>query len=506
VGTCSLYRLENGELSEPMALEMLSQYDTASLYPGDGSTVLLSDGTLLYSFDVNTGEYTTLLSWLDSDISGSSVEGLAANGEDTIVVLMWNFSPSLGSSYDMATLTKTPADQIPERTILTMGALYLGTMLENAVIQFNRSNDTYRVTLVDYSAYNTEDDSDAGSDQLERDIIAGNCPDILYLTTGSVQKYIKKGALADLTSLMEQDDSISMDDLVSGALTSYEADGKLYALPMGFSLDTLVGSYKLLGDRNSWTMTEMTEFVKGLDEDTEIMSYYGRTEFLNNMLYMSMGEYVDYANATCSFDSEEFQQLLELCNQFPEEYDYDSAWTGDTMEALQTGDVLVYEQYISSADEIRYFYQLYNQDNGFTTVGYPTSTGNGAKLYANSPVAISSKCQNQEGAWEFIKSLLSDENQLSWWVLPVTRSGLNQVLEEAMEQSYYTDEDGNKVPDDSIYYIGDTEYTVQPITQEQADAFVDYVNGATTVDNYDSDIMDIVTEEAEAYFSGDKSA
>jgi ABC-type glycerol-3-phosphate transport system substrate-binding protein len=506
VGTCSLYRLEQGELSEPMALEMLSQYDAASLYPGDGSTLLLSDGTLLYSFDVNTGEYTTLLSWLDSDINGSSVQGLAANGEDTIAVILWNFSPSMGTSYDLAVMTKTPADQIPERTILTLGALYLGDTLTDAVINFNRTNDTYRVTLVDYSAYNTEDDADAGSDQLQRDIIAGSCPDILYLTTGSVQKYINKGALADLTSLMEQDDSISMDDLVSGVLTSYEADGKLYAMPMGFNLDTLVGSYKLLGDRDGWTMTEMTEIAKSLVDGVEIMPWFSQSDFLNNMVYTYMSDFVDYANATCSFDSEEFQQLLELCSQFPEEYDYDNAYAGDTMEEVQTGNALVYEEYMSTADEIVYFYQLYSQANGFTAIGYPTSTGNGAKIYASSPVGISSKCQNQAGAWEFIKSLLSDENQLGSWYLPVTNSALNQVLEEAMEQSYYTDEYGNQQSDDRTYWIGDTAYTVDPITQEQADAFVEYVNGATTVATYDSDIMDIVTEEAEAYFAGDKSA
>ena len=38
------------------------------------------------------------------------------------------------------------------------------------------------------------------------------------------------------------------------------------------------------------------------------------------------------------------------------------------------------------------------------------------------------------------------------------------------------------------------------------DAFRDYVNGAAVAGSYDEDIMNIITEEAAAYFAGDKSA
>ena len=45
-----------------------------------------------------------------------------------------------------------------------------------------------------------------------------------------------------------------------------------------------------------------------------------------------------------------------------------------------------------------------------------------------------------------------------------------------------------------------------PSTQEQIDDFKSYVDGASISGSYDSDIMDIITEEAGAFFSGDKSA
>ena len=75
-----------------------------------------------------------------------------------------------------------------------------------------------------------------------------------------------------------------------------------------------------------------------------------------------------------------------------------------------------------------------------------------------------------------------------------------------MKRDSYQDENGQTVYVDSVGYIGDVEYHTGELTQEQADAFRDYVNGAAVAGSYDEDIMNIITEEAAAYFAGDKSA
>ena len=150
-------------------------------------------------------------------------------------------------------------------------------------------------------------------------------------------------------------------------------------------------------------------------------------------------------------------------------------------------------------------YRLYTRENGIVRIGYPTDTGNGAILDINGGLAIGVKSKNQEGAWEFIKTMLSDEVQENQWGLPVTNAAFDKVLAQAMEQQYYTDENGEKVYMESTGYIGNTEYKMGDLTQEQADAFRDYVNGATVSGNYDTNIMDIVIEESAAYFAGDKT-
>ena len=255
-GGTVLCKVEDGKLGTP--IEITGDGNASSnmgFYSGADNTLMASDGSYLYSVDLGTGVATKMLSWLDSDINGSNLTGIAAVDDDQILVLCNRYSMKGGNdTYELGVLTKIPASEIPERTILTLGADGLGSTIQDAVIDFNRKSNEYRITLVDYSQYNTDDDYTLGTQQLDRDVVSGNCPDIISLSNGHQDKYIAKGALADLSALMEKDDSISQDDLVAGALKAFTYDGKLYGMPYFFNVQTMIASVKLVGDRTSWTM------------------------------------------------------------------------------------------------------------------------------------------------------------------------------------------------------------------------------------------------------------
>lgn len=514
-GSSQLCKIENGAVSEPIEITGDCNVNALTIYSGAGSTLMASDGTYLYSIDLTTGAATRLLSWLDSDINAGNVSGVAANGDDQIIVLDSIMTMNGPNRYDLGVLTKTPADQLPERTVLTLGAEYLSDILRDAVIAYNRKSNDYRITLVDYSQYNTTDDYTLGTQQLDRDVVSGSCPDIVFLSTGHEDKYIAKGALADLSALMEKDDSISQDELVAGALKAYSVDGKVYGLPVNFSVETLVASAKLAGDRTSWTMEEMAQVISGLDEGTQVMSYTSQTSFLGQMVSANMGQFVDYAKGTCSFDSDSFKQLLAAAAKCPTDDELNqgsdtiSYSTDDEYTQIQSGDLLLAGQYISDGNySLKQYYNLFNREHGFVNIGYPVTEdgGNGAILHVSGGLAISAKTQYTDAAWDFLKSVLSDDVQKDNWSLPVTKTALDQALSEAMEKSYYTDENGEKVYYDDTTYIGDTEYTMAPLTQEQVDDFKTLIDGATPGGAYDIEIQEILQDEAGAYFAGDKTA
>ena len=513
-GSSQLCKIENGAVSEPIEITGDCNVNALNFYSGAGSTLMASDGTYLYSIDLTTGAATRLLSWLDSDINAGNVSGVAANGDDQIIVLDSIMTMNGPNRYDLGVLTKTPADQLPERTVLTLGAEYLSDIVRDAVIAYNRKSNDYRITLVDYSQYNTTDDYTLGTQQMDRDVVSGSCPDIVFLSTGHEDKYIAKGALADLSALMEKDDSISQDELVAGALKAYSVDGKVYGLPVNFSVETLLTSAKLAGDRTSWTMEEMAQVISGLDEGTQVMSYTSQTSFLSQMVSANMGQFVDYAKGTCSFDSDSFKQLLAAAAKCPTDDELNqgsdtiSYSTDDEYTQIQSGDLLLAGQYISDSYSLKQYYNLFNQEHGFVNIGYPVTEngGNGAIIHVSGGLAISAKTQYTDAAWDFLKSVLSDDVQKDNWSLPVTKTALDQALSEAMEKGYYTDENGEKVYYDDTTYIGGTEYTMAPLTQEQVDDFKTLVDGATPGGAYDTDIQEILQDEAGAYFAGDKTA
>ena len=514
-GTPTLCKVENGKLGDAITITGDGDSSSMNFFSGSGNTLMASDGNYLYSVDIGTGVSTKLLSWLDSDINASNLTGVAAVGDDQILVLCNRFSMKGNNTFEMGTLTKTPASEIPERTLLTLGAEYLDSSLKDAVIDYNRKSNEYRITLVDYSQYNTDDDYTLGSQQLDRDVISGNCPDIISLSTGHQDKYIAKGALADLSTLMEKDDSISQDNLVAGALKAYTSDGKLYGMPYSFNVQTLIASVKLVGDRTSWNMADMAQVIEGLDDTVTVMEYITQVGFLQQMVYQNMNQFVDYGKATCSFDSDAFKQLLTASAKLPTEdelygdnSDEATISSDDGYQMLQSGDLLMTTSYISGDSySLKEFYGIYNnKDFGMVNIGYPTDEGSGVQVSVSGGLAISAKSKYTDVAWDFIKTLLSDDFQGDQWNFPVTKSALDKALAEAMEQDYYTDENGEKVYYDQSTYIGDTEYTLSPLTQEQVDDFKAMVDGASVGGNYDTDIMDIINEESAAYFSGDKSA
>lgn len=514
-GTPTLCKVENGKLGDAITITGDGDSSSMNFFSGSGNTLMASDGNYLYSVDIGTGVSTKLLSWLDSDINASNLTGVAAVGDDQILVLCNRFSMKGNNTFEMGTLTKTPASEIPERTLLTLGAEYLDSSLKDAVIDYNRKSNEYRITLVDYSQYNTDDDYTLGSQQLDRDVISGNCPDIISLSTGHQDKYIAKGALADLSTLMEKDDSISQDNLVAGALKAYTSDGKLYGMPYSFNVQTLIASVKLVGDRTSWNMADMAQVIEGLDDTVTVMEYTTQVGFLQQMVYQNMNQFVDYGKATCSFDSDAFKQLLTASAKLPTEdelygdnSDEVAISSDDGYQMLQSGDLLMTTSYISGDSySLKEFYGIYNnKDFGMVNIGYPTDEGSGVQVSVSGGLAISAKSKYTDVAWDFIKTLLSDDFQGDQWNFPVTKSALDKALAEAMEQDYYTDENGEKVYYDQSTYIGDTEYTLSPLTQEQVDDFKAMVDGASVGGNYDTDIMDIINEESAAYFSGDKSA
>ena len=104
---------------------------------------------------------------------------------------------------------------------------------------------------------------------------------------------------------------------------------------------------------------------------------------------------------------------------------------------------------------------------------------------------------------------LTDEYQNSdefSWRFPVLKSAMEKRMEEAQERPYWEDENGKKQYYDDTWYIGGEEIVIDPMTKEEAQELYDYIITVNKAYYTDDALVNIIEEEAAAYFKGQKSA
>ena len=162
-----------------------------------------------------------------------------------------------------------------------------------------------------------------------------------------------------------------------------------------------------------------------------------------------------------------------------------------------------------------------------TFAGVPTGAAAGSSFTLRRPVAISASSQAKEGAWAFVRSLLLPGGYLytdSWggmeistsYGFPMNRGDFEALLEPQWcrvdgDGEIILDKDGQPIEapiSEMPIRIGDplvmAAYQMAP-TQAQLDRFWALYNAIEHVDSYNQDLMDIITEQAQPYFAGDKS-
>lgn len=477
----------------------------------------VSDTTSLFGIK-DDGTTEEVINWIDSDLSGNYVDFVlpVENGEFIIHENNWNTNTS--SFYR---LTKRDASELENVQIISMVVAYSDSETMEKVKKFNQENDGYRIKIEDYNKY-YEWDEEKGTQlnspeaQLKLDIAAGKTPDIICMNSNSslYTSLGKKGALVDLYEFMGTDGTVSKDDIVPNVLKAGELDGKLLTLSPTFYVSTFAAKKKFI-DKQGWTTDEFIETYNNCPDDMELFRYNaGKEEVLSMFLYS--GKFIDTENGTCNFNSPEFIKILEFCNGIEsEEMDWGSM-SNDEMNnywnkqetAIANDKALLSDMTIyNMRDYNRQLHVTFNEEVSF--VGIPDASGNGAMLQTNNNCAIMANSENKEVCWKFISQFFDEDYQTSdrFYAIPALKSAFETRLDETMKNPYYIDSDGKKHEYDDTYYINDEEVKVPNLTQEERDFLEEYILGAECqLVEFSNDITNIIFEEVNVYFEGERSA
>lgn len=107
---------------------------------------------------------------------------------------------------------------------------------------------------------------------------------------------------------------------------------------------------------------------------------------------------------------------------------------------------------------------------------------------------------------ESCKYFLSEEYQTtSAWNLPLLRQALEQKLEEASQITYFQVNGENVPVTKELFFEGEEPVQITAITEtDKADLFK-LIDSVKVSSNVDYTVFNIVREEAQSYFAGDKA-
>lgn len=458
---------------------------------GDWSFFYTSDAQL-YGHNSGTGNDELIFNWSEVDVSAGRVSLVASADGRSFCCLEGRFNPTT-EAYEsgITSIAAVPEGTGEQRRILTLASVNPIDELQDAVAEYNRSQTDCRIVLRTVPIAGP-DMANLAAMQASAEENEGRLPDIIDLTGLPYEYMASNGMLAELGQYLDADPELSRDAVLPAVLSGLEVNGGIYGTCSGFSITTVVGSSRLLGNMESWTYNDSNSILSTAGEGTHIMGAYDtQANVLYDALGISMHRFVDAANRSCDFSNHEFTQLLDFIRSLPADYrEENPSEIADNIQILRRSTVY------SCGD-------LINAGLGFSGdpvyVGLPVNEGSGNVLNLVRDFAMSSSCSDADAAWQFLRRFFTAEYQADSWCFPSNASAFEAVVSAACEKQY--DERGEAIPLTTDYSSAEPVpyYTLSAAQAETLRRIGQ--NGSASCP--DEGIYNLVLETCGRFFSGD---
>lgn len=369
-------------------------------------------------------------------------------------------------------------------------------VLQKQIEKYNKTHSDYEIVIKEYRQ--EEDAYDGNVSLLQREVVSGEGPDIInfgwqYNTAAVAGKYT-----VDLRQYIDNNPEIK-ENLFPNILDALSVEGGLYALPSTICLNTLVGCKTEIGDISRWDVETMLGIFEKSGKEYPL-GHLNKLDVFNRIFCALTDEYVDWEKGTNSFDSDEFRSILEYADKFDLNYG-DESWNGFGVKDYVVNGYTVADVFDTARIECEF------QTEDVNYIGFPCHDGCGTIVEPGDNVmAITMSSNHKEQAWEFIKQLLSDDYQLEMSdnsYLPITKSAITKLIEEAKVIEYYGDEKTVK----AVYQPDETyeSFPIYSITDKQAQDLLNLIESVDKSYSMNCKVDYVIYEEADALFEGQQS-
>lgn len=447
---------------------------------GTEREILVVDWTGAYDIDMESGEKSWHMKWNGTSYSprGDRFWLTAGMGKDGSLEQIEND----GDAYYVVGLKKVNPEEMG-KIPLVFRVLYANASLKQLVAKFNRENKEYHVFLEDRGEeYGW--DFQARNDM---EIAAGKGPDLIAADAVTDMCVLaEKGGLENLEPYLAQA-GMDREDYHPEAFQSWGKVDGIYSAGYMMSVQSTYIKKELLDSGGQTSIETLLNNMESYGKQVIFnqMLNYTPVHLLDYFLGMSDNFYgmVDWEGKTCDFSGELWEQILRVCRQY-----------GLTERNMGWEEIAGYGSVYEFSDLPWREQELGSQ--GMALAGYPSEEGMVNRLWLDS-VAINADSGHKEGAWQFIRFLLEEENQKlvsADHIMPVHVGALEWSVEKYLYDYY-----NNTMTSDG-YYI------VRPELPEGIEEkFWESLANARPASYRTEQVLAIIEEEAEFYFTGDKT-
>ena len=475
------------ELQAYKELSFSRQY---SIYPGYGkdAEIYLFGDIGVYSYSLTSGEEKLVMNLLDMGFNSMQARDWCVISSEQFAVL-YPEEHNIVSDITILTKSKEPAGS---RTTITLATYWPDLSL---ISEFNRKNESYRIEVINFSE--SDLDHEEAKDRLRLEILTGNSPDILHFIGYDYEEFAESGVFKDLYPFFETDPELNIDSLVEGVAEALSYDGELLAIAPKFGISTILGDSSVIGDNTGIGIDELIQLDASLNEGARLFNSMSNLGFVSLCCSANWDHFMDYEKGIAHFDSEKFIRVLEFASR----YDEPIPDQGGVLpllseeEAMMRGESVLTQQWLNF---IRDIHILENETIGksLAVMGDTASGSSVTEITVEQMYGICENAGNADGAWAFIKYLLSEEYQMKLGGFPILESAYLAEIDYMTNPAYEFSDDNNP-------HLADRG---PGMTQEQVDKMDKMIASMVGNRKYYNSIMEIVYVEAAAFFSGDKSA
>ncbi|MDR2546174.1 MAG: ABC transporter substrate-binding protein [Lachnospiraceae bacterium] len=496
---------DSGSLGQSYDLEdVYSCYGITPSFGSDSDFLMATDNGI-FVYNVESRSHVEIIRW--SSVSMSIDNGMFLPLSDGR--FGWYESKHPNNGVDLHVIRPLHEnEELPEKETLVIGGVsfFIDDSLRAAVAEFNATHPLYRLEIKQYANDNT--DYNEGITQFNLDIVNGKGPDIIVLPQGiSMWLYAERGVLTNLYPFI--DNNLERSDFQENVIKAYESDGQLFGMPVFYQIRTLIAPASEVGDIKKWNLDEMISYANNQLPDSRVFDDHSKSGVLSLCLRANGEALVDWTSDESGFQRELFLKILYFANQFTPDHLY--VYNDDIIDRIQIEKQI---QLLSGmVGNYNFDHQLYTAYFGeqLAYLGFPSESGNGNLITSVSVLAINQNSQHKEAAWDFISSMLTEEFQTRTFIMsslsfPILKSAHEVIIERAMEVKYdYEDGIKKEQPFEKIR-VGDFVVDIYAATERDIEAVRNLINSADKIRIYDEQIINIVMEEAQYFFSGAKSA